>query len=106
MKSSTKTALAAVIAAAAIAFPLQSSADGGHGRSKHEWKHHRHGFDHDGYRHRGHHGRRGRDVVVIDEPRYVIREPVYAYREPVYVYEPRRPGIVIGVDIPSVVIPF
>lgn len=99
MKTSTKTVLASLLAAAAVAFPLQSSADGGHGRWKHEWKHHHHGGDR-GYRHRG------RDVVVIDEPRYVYREPTYIYREPVYVYEPRRPGIVIGVDIPSVVIPF
>jgi hypothetical protein len=100
MKNSTKTVLAAAVAAAAIAFPLQSCADGGHhGRWKHEWKHHHRGFDH-GHRHRG------RDVVVIDEPRYVYREPTYVYREPVYVYEPRRPAIVIGVDIPSVVVPF
>lgn len=99
MKYSTKAALAAVVAAAAIAFPLQSFAHGGQGRWKHEWKHHHRGFEH-GRRHRG------PDVVVIDEPRYVYREPTYIYREPVYVYEPRRPGIVIGVDLPNVVIPF
>lgn len=99
MNTSTKTVLATLIAAAAITFPLQSSAHGGHGRGKHEWKHHHHGFEH-GRRHRG------SDVVVIEEPRYVYREPTYVYREPVYVYEPRRPGIVIGVDLPSVVIPF
>jgi hypothetical protein len=97
MKNSIKAALAAIVAAAAIAFPLHSFAHGGHGHWKHEWRHHHHGFKH------RHHGR---DVVVIDEPRYVYREPAYVYREPVYVYEPRRPGIVIGVDLPNVVIPF
>lgn len=99
MKISTSIAAATIIGAATLAFPLHSFADGGHGRWKHEWKRHHRGFHH-GHRHRD------RDVVVIEEPRYVYREPTYVYREPVYVYEPRRPGIVIGVDLPNVVIPF
>ena len=95
MNTATKSILVAITAV--LAFRAAPTwADGGHGHGKHGWKH-------------GYYGYRPyyRDnVVVIREPRYVYSEPRYVYREPAYVYAPRRPALVIGVDIPPLVVPF
>lgn len=77
---------------------------GGHG-------HHR-GWGHDHHHH--HHGwRDGRHYErhVIHERRYIYDAPRVYYPAPPVVYEPvrvypRRPAVVIGVDVPPIVIPF
>jgi hypothetical protein len=98
MKTAMKLTFAAVIAALSLS-AIPSWADNGH------WKHER-GWHDRGWHDRGWHRRHFDDVLVIREPRYVYREPAYVYREPVYVYRPHRPAVVIGVDIPPLVIPF
>lgn len=72
------------------------------------WGEHRH---HHKHHHRQHHHRHGRDTVyygapvVIQQPPPVIM-PRTVYYEPAYYYPPRRdPALVIGVDIPPLVVP-
>ena len=98
MKAAMKTALAILIAGFALS-AAPSWAHDGEGYWRHEWKHERGGHD------RGWHRRHFDDVLVIREPRYVYREPAYVVPEPVYAY-PRRPALVIGVDVPPIIIPF
>jgi Ni/Co efflux regulator RcnB len=99
MKLALKSALASALAATLLIAVPQAQADGGHGRWKHHSSHHRH---HD---HHGHWGHRHDRVVVIREPRYVVRERAYVYDEPAYVYR-SRPSLVIGVNVPPLIVGF
>ena len=99
MNTAAKSILFAITAVLAVS-AAPTWADGGHGHGKHGWKHHQGHFD------RGYRPYYRDNVVVIREPHYVYSEPRYVYREPAYVYAPRRPALVIGVDIPPLVVPF
>jgi Ni/Co efflux regulator RcnB len=111
MSVNIKSAIAGTLAALMLAAVPQAQADGGHGR----WKHHLKHNHHDRYEHWGHRHDR---VVVIREPRYVNRqrayvvEEPYLYRERAYVveepyyYPARRPSLVLGVNVPPLVIGF
>ncbi len=126
MKSSALTVklLAALVAGTALFTALPAEA---HDRDG--WRHDRH-FDRDGWwrdrhydrddwhddrrghRHwRGHHKDRwDRERVIIREKVIVRRPPVreyHYYERPARVYSPyyRDPAIVIGVDLPPIVIP-
>lgn len=97
-------AAALIGGALTLAGPVQAHG-GDHGP---RWGEHRH---HDKHHHRHHHHRHGRDAVyygapvVIQQPPPVIM-PRTVYYEPAYYYPPRRdPSLVIGVDIPPLVIP-
>jgi hypothetical protein len=98
MSVNIKSAIAGALAALMLAVVPLAQADGGHGRWKHHWKHNHH----DRYEHWGHRHDR---VVVIREPRYVYRERAYVVEEPYY-YPARRPSLVLGVNVPPLVIGF
>lgn len=100
MSFAIKSALAGAVTALMLIAVPQAQADGGHGRWKQEWKHH-HGHHDHGWR-RQRHDR----VVVIREPRHVYRERAYVYDEPSYLYRSRRPALVIGLDVPPLVVGF
>lgn len=100
-----RTNLAAVLFGAltlSLAGPALADRDH-HGHQGHGWGHHKH--------HHKHHYRQGPDVVyygspvmVAPPPPMIVPRPVYY--EPAYYYPQRRsPAVVIGVDIPPVVIP-
>ena len=97
MSTAIKSAIAGALAALMLAVVPQAQADHDDYRhGKHGWKHGHH------YRHWGHHRDR---VVVIREPRYVYRERAYVVEEPYY-YPARRPSVVLGVNVPPLVIGF
>lgn len=98
MNVAIKSAIAGALAALTLVVVPQARADDDDGHWKHGWKHGRH---HDHWRDYRRHDR----VVVIREPRYVYREPVYVVEEPYY-YPVRRPSVVIGVNIPPLVVGF
>jgi len=102
MKKPTQTLLAALAATSMLFAAGTASAHGngwGHDRGRHEWR----DDDRGHWRHHRHH-RPEREVVVRE--RVIIREqPIYRHYEeryPVYA----EPGVVIGVSIPPIVIPF
>lgn len=65
----------------------------------HGWGHHKHH-----HKHRHHHHRHGRDVVYYGAP-VMVPQPAY-YPAPYPYYPVRRdPAVVIGVDVPPLVIP-
>jgi hypothetical protein len=102
MKNAAKTACAALAAILGLGLSGAALADG---------RHHRHGDPHrhwDRHYHNRYYGPVLRERVVIERPVYVA--PYYAppvYAAPVYprYYYPSRPGIVVNVDIPPLVIP-
>jgi hypothetical protein len=99
MKTSTKTLLTA---AAAVALGLSASA-GAHDRYGPDRPRHWHGPHYDRvYVHRPYYPPRYvvRERVVVQRPVYVPPPPYYYAPAPVY-----RPGVVVSVDIPPIVIP-
>ena len=111
MKTAIKTLIAAALTGTALFTALPASADGRDWdrHDRREWRDDHRGRDsHQHWRHHHH-----RHYVPYD--RVVIRErPVYRnyyYEEPVRYYAPppvrysRDPAIVVGVDIPPLVIP-
>jgi hypothetical protein len=82
-----------------VAGPALAKHDG-YGPPGDGWEHHKH-----------HHHHHGRDVAYYGPPPVLVRPapvivPQPVYYEPAYYYPPRRsPSVVIGVDIPPVVIP-
>lgn len=100
MKTSIRAALTAVLGALALA---ASSGALAHERGRHDvprghaWGHYKHQYQHR-YPERPHYHRQGmvRERVIIHRPPPVIYER-HAYYD--------RPAIVIGVDIPPLVVP-
>lgn len=120
MKSTTLKLLAVLAAGATLltAAPAHADRDG-----HREWRDHDRGEwrDHHRGRHHGHHRRHWGEERVVVRERYIERRPVvreYGYYErPVEYYAPapiyapapvysRNPGLVIGVSLPPIVIPF
>jgi len=115
MQTTIKTLFAAALAGAALFTGLPASADGGRHWDRHErgeWR-----DDHPGRGHGWGHHKHWRHHHYVERDRVVIRErPVYRdyyyYEAPVRYYEPpvrysypRNPAIVIGLDVPPLVIP-
>lgn len=118
MKARTRTFLAATLAIVAFGMAGSAAADdhGRWGHDGHSWNHrwdrgdHRHWRDHRDWDGRGY----WRDHWVTPGPRFIIRggpayygppvyyAPSYPYYRPVY---PRHPSVVIGVQVPPLVIP-
>lgn len=108
MKATVKTLIAAALAGAALMTAVPASAGGDwDGDGHREWRgghHHHHRHDH----HRHHHKHWSSHHY---EERVIVRErPVYypapaSYYAPPPRYYPRNPAIVVGVDIPPLVIP-
>ena len=125
MKHTGRKLLGVVVALVTLGSALPASADGRHGddrhRSQREWRddrsdrhwratHRREvirervverrwapmAYGHD--RHRHHHGHRY-------EPRTVVRQSNYYYTSPPVAYYDRNPAVVIGFNIPPLVIP-
>lgn len=114
MKTSMKTLIAAALATTALFTALPASADNDrwdrHDRG--EWRDDHPGRGH-GWGHHRYWGPRYEERVVIRErpvyrdyyyPAPVYPAPVY-YAPPPVRYYPRNPAIVIGVDVPPLVIP-
>lgn len=101
MSIAIKSAVAGALAALMLAAVPHAKAHGGdRDWSYRDWdRGHRHERFDRGWRHR-HHDR----VVVIREPRTIYRDRLY-YEEPIR-YRPRRPSLVIGVDVPPLVVGF
>lgn len=101
-------AIGATLSGAALAGDRHHDRDWDRGHHSWHHKHHDHGHHWRGHGHKhqryGHHGHGYRDRVVIHE----VHRPVYYERNVYYepYYYPRRPAVVIGVDIPPVRIPF
>src|SRR5690554_3433092 len=96
MTRTKKATLAALAAVLGLGFGATAFA-GDHGRHHHRHLHH-------GHHHHGHHAHRHvHRHVVVERPVYVAPPVVY----PGYYYAPpvRRPGIVVSVDVPPIVIP-
>lgn len=100
MSKFTRTLLAAVFGAVAMSVTAGASAHGGDHREYrgHGWGHHKH------WQHRHHHPGLIRERIIIRQPPPVYYEPRVYYDAPPY-YQRHNPAIVIGVDIPPVVIP-
>lgn len=108
MKTGIRAALAVVLGALALAVSTGALA---HERGRHDvprghaWGHYKHYYKHYYKHHYRHH--------YPDHHHYlhhqVIRERVIVHQPPPVIYEQRayydRPAIVIGVDIPSLVVP-
>ena len=113
MKTSVKALLAAALAGTALFTALPASAGGGwdHGGYQDEWR----GGPPPGRGHHKHWGPRYYEerVIVRERPVYYPAPtyyapppaPVYYAPAPVPRYYPRNPAIVVGVDIPPLVIP-
>lgn len=105
MKKYLNTLAAALVGAVTLSLAGPALADRDHyGPPGHGWGHHKHHHRHE---HRGY----GPGVVYYSSP-VIVRQPAPVfvpqpvYYEPAYYYSPRRsPAVVIGVDIPPVVIP-
>ena len=121
MKTNALKLIAALVAGSALFTALPAEAGRDEWRDRHEYRDQRDWRgDHRGNRHGGRHFKEDRwsprhDRVVIRERVVVQRRPVvreYRYYErPVEYYAPapiysRNPGIVIGVNIPPIIIPF
>lgn len=112
MKTSLKSLIAATLAGAALftALPAHADRDGWDRGDRHEWRDDHRG---PGWGHHPHWG----GPRYVERERIVVRErPVYRdyyYEEPVRYYAPpppvryypRNPAIVIGLDVPPLVIP-
>lgn len=99
MKTITKAVLTAV-AAAAMGLSASANADD-HRRWKHD-HHHRHGHahHHDRYAHRHYYA-----APYIVPQRVIVERPVYVAPPAPYYYAPVRPGLVVSVNVPPIVIP-
>lgn len=115
MKTSVKALIAAALAGTALLTALPASAGGDWDRDDHhEWRGGPpgHGW---GHHHHGHWGPRYYEerIVVRERPVYYPAPvyyapppaPVYYAPAPAPRYYPRNPAIVVGVDIPPLVIP-
>lgn len=104
MKSMQK-ALLSVVAAAAMGLSASAGAHDRHHHQRH-WKHdhhhrHGHGHHHDRYAHRPYYA----SPYLVPE-RVIVERPVYVAPPAPYYYPPvRRPGWVVSVDVPPIVIP-
>ena len=121
MNRPTRNVLGALLAASMMFAAGTASADRGHddrdhgrrewrdrGYDRHDdgshrhWRHRRHGHE---YRHHRHRHDRDRHRTVVRERVIIEARPIYRH------YEPRtpiyaEPGVVIGVNLPPIVIPF
>jgi hypothetical protein len=115
MNTAIKTLIAAALTGTALFTALPASADGRDWdrHDRHEW---RDGRGHDRHWRHGHRHYVPHDRVVIRERpvyrNYYYEAPVRYYAPPVSYYEPpvryryaRDPAIVVGVNIPPLVIP-
>lgn len=106
MKTTLKSLLAATLAGAALFTALPASADDDRWdrRDRHEWRDDHRGHGHGGGHHkhwRHHHHHHVDRVVIREQP--VYRD--YYYEAPVRYGYARNPAIVIGLDVPPLVIP-
>lgn len=108
MKRTLSTLLAALFAMAALSISTGASARDRDHDDGPRWGHHERGWerhDHWDNRHNGHwnkHHHAYRDPVYIYGPPVVYAPPV-VYERPYYSY-PRRPSVVIDVDLPPIII--
>lgn len=113
MKTTLKSLIAATLAGAALFTALPASAGGDHWdrRDRGEWRgdHRGHGGGHHKHWRHHHHGHYVDRVVIRERPvyrDYYYEAPVRYYAPPPVRYGyPRDPAIVIGLDVPPLVIP-
>ncbi|MCB1915144.1 MAG: hypothetical protein KDG52_05445 [Rhodocyclaceae bacterium] len=120
MRQSIRSLLGAALAASMLFAAGTASADRGHhdrDHGRHEWRERAYDRDHDRghrhWRHRKHKNeyRHRHHRHAHDHHRDVVRERVIVRERPIYRhYESRpiyaEPGLVIGVNLPPLVIPF